>query len=249
MTNLVRSELLKIRSTRMWWGMAAGALAFVALSVIAQVFASGSSPGAPTLAEETGVRSVWAGAGGATVFALVLGILGMTTEYRHQTISATFLATPRRSRVVLAKMAAHALVGLALGFACCLLAAALAVPLLAVRDATAIPTSTILSILAGALLAMVLYAVIGVAVGALVPNQIAAILGALVWVMLVESLVVTFLPEVGRWLPGGAASAVLRATPFRGDLLEPWAGVLVFLAYTAVFAALATRTTLRRDVT
>ena len=183
MSALVRSELLKIRSTRMWWGLLGGALAFVALNVVAQALAP-ATEGVPALGDPQGVRNVWASAGSAgTVFALVLGILGMTTEYRHRTLSATFLVTPRRSPVVVAKMLAHALAGFGLGLACCALTAALAIPLLAAKDAASISTSTILSVLAGALLATTLYAVMGVAVGALVPNQVAALIGALVWLL------------------------------------------------------------------
>jgi ABC-2 type transport system permease protein len=249
MNRLVRSELLKISSTRMWWGLGLGALAYVALNVIAQALAP-ATEGTPALADPQGVRNVWASAGSAgAVFALVLGILGMTTEYRHQTVSSTFLATPRRSRVVTAKMLAHAGVGLGIGLACCALTAALAVPLLAAKDAAHLSTSTILAILAGALMTTALYAVMGVAVGALIRNQVAAILGALVWLLLVEALVVAFLPEVGRWLPGGAASALLQASTFGNDLLAPWAGALLLLAYALLFAGVAMRTTLRRDVT
>lgn len=247
MTGLVRSEWLKVRSTRMWWGLVGGALAFIALNVVAQAFVP-ATEGVPGLKDPAGVRSVWSSAGQTSLFALVLGIIGMTAEYRHRTVSATFLATPLRGRVLAAKMAAHAGLGLVLGLVACALTAALAVPLLAMRDAVSIPTSTIVQILGGAVLACVLYAVIGVAVGALVTNQIAAILGAVIWVILVESLLVTFLPEVGRWLPGGAANAVLQASSLRGDLLEPWAGALLLLGYATVFAVVATQTTLRRDV-
>ena len=51
-------------------------------------------------------------------------------------------------------------------------------------------------------------------VGALVRNQIAAVVAALAWTFIVEQLLVALLPEVGRWTPGGAASAVLQL----GDL-------------------------------
>lgn len=248
MTGLVRSELMKVRSTRMWWGLTTGALAFVAINVIALAFVP-PTEGVPSLKDPVGVRSMWASASQVIIFALILGIIGMTAEFRHRTVSATFLATPRRSRVLIAKMVAHAVLGLLLGLVACALTAALGIPLLAMRGAVSIPTSTIMQTLGGALLATVLYTVIGVAVGALVTNQIAAIVGAVVWVILVESLIVSFLPKVGRWLPGGAAEAITQGASLRGHLLSPWAGALVFLGYTAVLAVAATLTTLRRDVT
>ncbi len=248
MTGLVRAELLKIRSTRMWWGLLAGALLFVAVQVVALALVAGQQ-GAPSLDQPSTVRTLWASAGTASTFVLVLGILGMTTEYRHMTITSTFLATPRRVRVVVAKLVAHAAFGILFGLAAVALTAVLAVPLLAFRHAVSIPTSTILQVLGAAAVGMAVYAVVGVGVGAFVRNQIGAIVGALVWVFLVEALVVALLPQVGKWLPGGAANAMLQATSTNGHLLAPWAGGLLFLAYGLAFAALATVTTLRRDIT
>lgn len=248
MSGLVRAELLKTRSTLMWWGLLVGALAFTALSVVATALVAGQQ-GSPPLSDPATVRGVWSGASAGTTFALVLGILAMTTEYRHQTVSATFLVTPRRARVVVAKLAASGLVGLVFGVACVALTAVLAVPLLAVRDAATLPGSDVAQVLVACALGTAVYAVVGVGVGALVRNQIAAIVGALVWVMLVEALLVSLLPEVGRWLPGGAAAAMLQTAPLRGDLLPAWAGTLLFVGYGVAFSALAMTTTVRRDIT
>src|SRR2546421_5539508 len=99
----------------MWFGLLITALAFVTLNEVAQIFASSTTQGAPTLQDPAGVRNVWASAGQAGIMALVVGILGMTTEFRHQTITATFLATPRRGRVVTAKMLVHAGLGVLYG--------------------------------------------------------------------------------------------------------------------------------------
>ncbi len=118
MTALVRAELKKILSTRLWWGLLIGALAFSAVQALATAAFSGVEAGAgqpsmPGLESAEAVRSVYAMSmfTGTYMFAMVLGITGMTGEYRYQTITATFLATPRRGRVVAAKMAAHLLVG------------------------------------------------------------------------------------------------------------------------------------------
>ena len=249
MSGLLRAEWLKITSTRMLLGMLIGALAFTALGVVAQIFSSGQ-PGAPALTDPAAVRGVYASAGSAAIFVLVLGIIGMTTEYRHMTVTSTFLATPQRGRVMVAKMVVHALLGLLFAVVAFVLAVALATVLLPLKEHASIGTSVIWQIFGGALLAFAFYGVVGVALGALIRNQIAAILAALVWVLLVEALVVAFLPKVGKFLPGGAANGVLQASSFTGEAYLPvWQSSLVLLGYGVLFAVIAARTTLRRDIT
>ncbi len=98
---------------------------------------------------------------------------------------------------------------------------------------------------------MVAYSVIGVAVGALVRNEIAAIVGVLVWMLVVEQIVVPTYPDLGRWLPGGATYAWLQIGPalhLDGHLLSTPASGCLLLAYTTAAIALARVLTPRRDV-
>lgn len=249
MSGLLRAEWLKVTSTRMLLGMLVGALAFTALGVVAQIFASGQ-PGAPALTDPAAVRGVYASAGSAAIFVLVLGIIGMTTEYRHMTVTSTFLATPQRGRVMVAKMVVHAVLGLLFAVVAFVLAVALAAVLLPLKEHASIEPSVIWQIFGGALLAFAFYGVVGVALGALIRNQIAAILGVLVWVLIIEALVVSFLPRIGKWLPGGALNGILQATGPNGESYLPvWGASLVLIGWTAVFALAAAATTQRRDVT
>ena len=103
-------------------------------------------------------------------------------------------------------------------------------------------------VLLGAMAATALYAMVGVGLGSLIRNQTAAVVVALVWVMVVEGLLVSFLPEVGRWLPGGAVAALTGVTTENGGLLPMWAGALLFAAYGLAFAAAGTRFVMRRDI-
>jgi ABC-2 type transport system permease protein len=118
MRGLVRSELTKILSTRLWWALLLGAALYAALQAGATAAFAGVDPGAgqpasPGLDSPETIRGVYAGAAstGAYIFALVLGVAGMTGEYRYETATPTFLATPRRTRVVVAKCLAHLAVG------------------------------------------------------------------------------------------------------------------------------------------
>jgi len=179
-SGLLRSEWAKVTSVRATYALAAGCLAYVALNVVALVFAAGQ-PGVPALSDPATVRTIYASSGVASALVLVIGVLGMTTEYRHQTVTPTFLVTPRRSRVLEAKLAVHAGVGLLVGLACAVFAVGLATATLALRDHARIGVGTVLQVEAGALLGYAIYAAVGVCVGALIRNQVAAVVGALLW--------------------------------------------------------------------
>ena len=250
-SRLVSAELLKVTSTKMWLGMLVGVVLYIGIGVVASIFAP-EQPGVttPRLSTDAGMRNLLAQAGGAYLFAIVIGTLGMTQELRHQTLTSTLLAEPRRNRVMVAKMAAYAVVGAIYGAVGVAFGYALALGLLPFKTHAAIPVTAMWQIAGGAILGCALFAVLGVAVGALVRNQIAAVMGVVVWVVLVEALLVALLPKVGKWLPGGALNGILQATGLNGtEYLPVWAGSLVLIAWTAVFAVLAALTTQRRDVT
>ena len=105
MIALVRSELRKVTSTRLWWGLLIGAVVYTLIQAGASAALAGSEPGGgqpatPTLDTAEAIRSVYAVAPfqGSYVFALILGITAITGEYRYQTITPTFLASPRRAQ-------------------------------------------------------------------------------------------------------------------------------------------------------
>ena len=250
-SRLVSAELLKVTSTKMWLGMLIGVVLFIGIGVVATILAP-EQPGfaTPRLTTPEGLRNVFAQASGAYLFAIVIGTLGMTQELRHQTLTSTLLAEPRRNRVMVAKMAAYAVIGAVYAVIGVVFAYALALALLPLKDHADIPWTAMWQIAGGAVLGCALFAVLGVALGALIRNQIAAILGVLVWVMIIESLLVQFLPEVGKWLPGGALNGIVQATG-RNDTsyLPVWGGALVLIGWTALFAVVAAATTQRRDVT
>ena len=98
---------------------------------------------------------------------------------------------------------------------------------------------------------MAAYGVIGVAVGALVRNQIAAVVGVLVWMTAVEYTVIPAFPAVGRWMPLGATSALFQLGPsmgLDGKLLSASVAGLVLVGYTAAAVVLALLITPKRDV-
>lgn len=253
---MIRAELLKLTTTKLLWILAGSALAWVALNVVLLVLVVPGAAGTfsiDPLLDEDYLGSVIATAGNATAFILVLGIIGMTSEYRHMTITSTFLAQPRRGRVVGAKALTFAVVGAVLGIAAVATSAVLLMLLLIGRDHADVPLARVGTVVLGVMLGMALYAIVGVSLGALIKNQIAATVLALLWVFLAEPLLSFALPAWGKWLPGGALNAAMDVR-FDGqlqetDLLPVWGGALLLLAYAAVLAALALATTTRRDIT
>lgn len=242
---LIRSEFCKLMTVRAPWLLLAAGPLIVAAGVTGLV-ASGGNVHDPAVQSKA-----LAHVGLAALLTLVFGILAVAGEYRHGTITDTYLSHPRRGRVVAAKLVVYALVGAAAG----LVSSAVAV---AVTDAwwTAKGGSFQLSAagawgtLAGGLAANAAFAAIGVGVGALVRNLAAAVAAALVWIALIEGIAGQLAGAgLARWLPFYASEALDRASLTPGSLLPQWGGGLVLLGYTAAFVIAAVLTTLRRDVT
>jgi ABC-2 type transport system permease protein len=250
MTALVRAEWTKLFTTRVWLGLLLGSCVMVTgFAVLFTSFAGGAESGLPPVGSEQYEQLVLAITANVTVLFLILGLIGMTQEYRHRTATPTFLTTPRRGRVVLAKLFGYALVSVP--FALVVMAVNYLVVAVHAGARGAVPSLTgdNLRILASSGLALVVYAVIGVGLGALLRNQVGAIVGGLVYLFVVEPIVrsIPATAPAYKWLPGGALEA-MTAT-FQGpDLLAPWQGGLLLLGYGLVAALLGTLLAVRRDV-
>jgi ketosteroid isomerase-like protein len=109
---LVRVELLKLRTMRLTYGLLAAGAGVTALFTYLQ--ASNSGGRVPSIATPAGLRDVTTASGMSLVFAAILGVIVATGEFRHTTATLTYLATPDRRRVLIAKIAAAAVAGLRL---------------------------------------------------------------------------------------------------------------------------------------
>jgi ABC-2 type transport system permease protein len=246
MIRLIRAELTKLATTRLIYGLAAAMAAFAALAVAANIL---DRQGAPPLAADHFPMLVAAPVTLLSGAALLLGILGMTGEFRHQTVTQTFLVTPDRGRVVAAKLVAYPLAGIALTLTILAFTAAVATGWLAAKGITPpLLDARLGRVLLGAVLAAGLCGLVGVGVAALVRNQVAALVGVAVWVLLVEGLLMSLLhaPSLGRWLPSAAAAALTNPG---GAQLSRLAGTLLLAGYALALAAAGTRLVVRRDIT
>jgi ABC-2 type transport system permease protein len=254
MIRLIQAEFVKLFSTKLWLWLLLGAIGFTALLVSLTIGFDGqdaNNGGAPRVNTPDGQRNLFSAAGAANVWALILGAIAVTGEFRHQTVTPTFLAVPHRGRVVVAKLITYAIVGTAYGIVTVVTALAIALPWLSAKDIdVSLGSNGIPSVLVGVGVGVAVYALLGVGIGALIRNQIAAVVSALVYLFLLEPIL-SGIPKVRdyyQYAPGGALSALTRR--FAGvDLLEPYQGGLLLVAYGLVFAGLGTWLAMRRDVT
>ncbi|MDK3258638.1 ABC transporter permease [Blastococcus capsensis] len=249
MMRLVRAEWTKLFTTRVWIGLLVGAVALAVLSTVLLTAFAGDTEGVgiPPVGSPAFEQLALAGPANSVVLMLVLGVIGMTQEYRHRTATPTFLTTPHRGQVVIAKLVAYALV--AVPFAVVVTAVNYAVLAVYAGSRGAVPalTGDNSRVVLTSALALVIYTVIGVGLGALVRNQIGAIVGALVYLFVIEALIRQFVGTAYKWLPGGGLEA-LTAT-FQGpDVLEAWQGGVLLLGYGLVAAVLGTFLAVRRDI-
>jgi ABC-2 type transport system permease protein len=243
------SERLKLRTTRTFYALVASAmLATLALSTLGAALGSWT----PT---DTGPGEDLVGAAFfGLVFALVLGLLAVTTEFRHGTIAPTLLAVPGRTRLIAAKVAAHLLAGFVLGLAAVLLNLVVVEAILGLRgieSGTSLGEAVHWSV--GLASAAALLAGVGVGVGAVIRNQVGALVGGFAWLFVVEPLL-TGIPGVGdpiaRFGLGGLLDGLDGSNGQGGvDLLGQIPSGLVLGGYVLVAAALGAALLSRRDLT
>jgi ABC-2 type transport system permease protein len=266
------SEFEKVFTTRMWWLLALLLVAYVAFLAGGLGAFLGWAVENPDAAASAGNTTVPPGAELAPliysfassvgyVFPVLLGALAVTGEFRHKTLTPTFLAEPHRSVVLGAKFASQLAMGAGLGvvaFATSVGAGAGALALFGLD--TGLDSSDTWALIGRGVLAMALWGAIGVGLGALVPNQVAAIVIVIAFTQFVEPVLrlAASLNEVtaniGQFLPGAASDALVGASFYSvasvgtAQSLEWWQGGIVLLGIGVVATLIGGATTWRRDV-
>lgn len=249
MNKLLASEALKLRSTRTFWVMSAGALVLVAGGVASIAAGTRFSPGEPV------GREVLALAGPAETFALLLGVLAVTNEFCHRTISSVLVVSPKRAKLLVAKVVAVSTWGFLLGLVAFGAAAAIALPLLSARHIPSqLTAGQLAGVIAGGALATAIAAALGVGIGAAVRNQVGSVIAALGLLYVIEPLL-SLLPGTGaavqRYGIGGLASGASATSgfPSNAHLFGQAPALLLLLAYSLVALMVGTILLVHRDVT
>ena len=245
MNNLIRAELLKLRTVRApWLTLAAGPL-LVAAGISGLVISGGDLRDPATQAKALSHVGLTA------IFALAFGILAVAGEYRHKTITDTYLSTPARGRVIAAKLAVYPLFAAVATLVTALVALGVTAAWWSARGVPfAWGDPAMWATAGGGIAENAVFAALGVGVGALVRNLAAAIAAALAWIALIEGIVGQLVGGLARWLPfyAGQALGAGGKSMLPGALLPRWGAALVLVAYTAAFAVAAAATSVRRDV-
>lgn len=272
MIRAIRAEALKLTGVRLWWILALILLGYVGFTagLLAGLFGAlgeqlSASPGAPQLPADLLPPIVYSAVTAiGYVFPLILGALAVTGEFRYQTLTPTFLAQPRRGVVLVAKLVVLAVAGAFLGVVGLVASIGLGAPILALTGVETGLDSGDTWMLAGrAIIAMALWAAIGVGLGSLIPSQIGSIIVVLAFTQFLEPIlrfgtsIWPWTAQVGQFLPGAASDALVGASIFttlgmsgaETVALEWWQGGLVLLGLAVVLAFAGFLTSWRRDVT
>ena len=244
MSALLQAELLKLRTTRTFFALAGSALG-LSLVVLLLITLLGSD------FSERDVRAAFA-FDFTGLFIALLGAIGMAGEWRHRTITSAVLAAPDRIKLISAKAISYAIAGIVVSLVVTLSLIVIGTIILSIRDETTLDAATLLDIVWRNLVVAAYFGALGVAVGAIVRNQIAAIIGLLVFSFMLEPTLFAFAPDAAKSPPlGGAPSGIVNASFDEDENTYLQAGVaaLVMCGWVTMLFAAGASLLRRRDLT
>jgi ABC-2 type transport system permease protein len=245
MIRLLDAELFKLRSTRTFYGIVGGSVGLILIIVILVTALVNFTPSDHPLTD------IMMFAAFLQPFALVLGILAITSEFRHGTITPSLLVTPDRVRIVLAKLGASVLIGLALGLVTSVLVFLIVKGIGGARDLDTSGDAG--AIIIGTTVGTGLWAALGLGVGAILRNQVGAIVGSLVYLFVLENLlqIIPGLDDIiAKYGFGGLSNALMGADQDNSsDVLGQVPAGLLLTLYAAILVVIGIVVVKRRDVT
>ena len=241
----LHAEVIKLRSVRSTYALLGGGL-LLSLATLGVFLVFLPTDGA--IVDRSAVAALVDCAGSGWLFALLLGVIVSSGEFRHLSISSTLIAHPNRVSLLLAKATAAAGAGVLLALLSVLTCAVIVtLDLIGQVPLALIGSAAVLQLL-GSAVAFALAAVIGVGLGGLIRVQVAAVVIVLIWVLAVEPIIALAWPVGDRWMPGSAVTS-LGATGLGFAPGDARGGTAVLVALAAASLAVAALTTTRRDIT
>jgi hypothetical protein len=235
---LVGTELLKLATTRAPWILMFMTMVITTLLGLQPVLNAGRN-GAPSIGTVGAQLGVLDAMGRGALIALVIGVLIMTAEFRHQTVSASLLSTPRRMGLMTAKAVTAMVTGLLQGFVAMIIVLVIGASSRAMQ--MDLVNGDVILRAVGLVLTYPLYALIGIGIGALITrNQPLAVVLPVLWLGWLEAFA---LSSIGQgfplWSIGGTAAALQNAGNVP-EVLPIWLGALLLLAYALTIVIMGT---------
>lgn len=253
MVALLRSELRKTYSTAAWWGLLIPAALLSLLVNLATAQGNG-------LAFTPGLGMALALSSFSSKLAVVYGVICASSEFRHRTITTSFLTAPGRPLMIVAKALVAGLVGAVYGAVSSI--AGLLGAMFAGGLSGGVPEN-LLAVCGVAVVTFALWGAFGVGVATLLSSQLAAIVAVLVYLLLVEQVVsglmsLSGLGQIESYLPGGAANTALTDLANEGTLAGTllgsgttpwWLALIIFAGYAAASVLAGAVVAQHRDIT
>lgn len=268
--NLVRAELLKIRTTSTWWWLAIGAFVSIVLAFAFNAWLASTVLGGDAETVGMGGEQSTPAAQAANIytsgqylglmFVMLIGILMVTNEFFHQTATTTFLATPRRTSVIIGKLVAASLLGFLFWLATTVIDLVAGAAFLTITDhGTQLGEWPVQRALLFNLLAYAIWTILGVGIGTLITNQLGAVITAAVLYLIGTQVVgLLFLllsnllgtQAVLKWqvIWPAVASQVMISEGQSQFVPAWWVGALVLGGYALVSGVAGILITRRRDI-
>jgi ABC-2 type transport system permease protein len=243
----IKAERLKIRSTRTTVGLVVGMVALIVFFTLLSGLLSHPS----ALASTEDQREFLSLGGLAGVFSALAGALLVTSEYCFGTIRPTFLVNPVRSPVLTAKAVAGALAGLvfgvlgeAIGWA---IGRAIGYAILDARGITIVLSgSDVLLLTLGGLAGVALWGAIGAGIGAIIHNQVGAVIALLAYGFVINNVLFALVPSVGRFMPARASDALMGLKV--QHLVSPGVGAITLIAWAGALSVVGIARSVRQDI-
>ncbi|TDC01126.1 ABC transporter permease [Micromonospora fluostatini] len=272
--NLVRSELLKIRTTAAWLWMALGALLAVVLAFavnawLAHTTLTGDADMLGLPPEEMAAQQDVVGQAAnlytsgqyfGLLFVMLIGVLMVTNEFFHQTATTTFLSTPKRTSVILSKLVAASLIGFGFWLVTSIINLVAGAIFMSVADfGTQLGEWEVQRAFLFNLLAYMIWTILGIGVGSLITNQIGAVVTSAVVYLIGTQVASVFFFLLSSWLDSEAvlkwqvvlpsvASTVMVNSIESPMLPAWWVGALVLVGYAVVTGVAGILITRKRDI-
>lgn len=268
--NLIRAELLKLRTTSLWWIFAillvpiyGVALAYNWLTANVMLSSDYTDVDAPIQMIGEAERAVsglyTSGQFFGILLVVLLSAILVTNEFFHLTATSTFLTTPRRELVIAAKMVVSVVIALVVWLFTTLLSLVFApIALSTMNRDSSIGEAFVWQAIGLNGLAFVLWGLLGVGTGVLIRSQIGATLTLSVLYVIGAQVLSTIFMVLGsiwneailtfRVVVPTLASELMVSGPQFPDDPPRWVGAVIMLAYAAMFSVIGTLITKQRDI-